>query len=140
MASVVFGCGKSNVADIRDVAQGILSALEKGRSGERYILGGENTTVEEFSDMVCDVVGRRRPFLPMPFHVVRAAARISESLHTLLKRSGPPLIPVVGIDLVQNSMHVSSEKARRELGYTHGPVRPAIQRAYAWFQRNGYVR
>src|SRR5713226_8728583 len=76
---------------------------------------------------------RPRRRLPIPFGVVRALAEVSEWIHVTFRQQGPPLIPVVGVDLMQNAKHVSSAKAERELGYVHGSVRPAIERAYDWF-------
>lgn len=131
--------GPVNAVDVHDATRGILAALERGRSGERYILGGENTTIEALLETVCRVVGRPVPKIPMPFSVMRAAATISESLHRAFGRQGFPLIPVTGVDLMENAMHVSSARAERELGYTHGPVRPALVRAYEWFRANNYL-
>jgi dihydroflavonol-4-reductase len=132
--------GQINVADVRDIVSGIIAALERGRSGERYVLGGENTTIESMVVTICEVAGRKPPRLPIPFGVVRALAEVSEWIHGVSGQQGPPLIPVVGVDLMQNSTHVSSAKAERELGYAHGSVRSAIERAYDWFVQHGYLR
>ena len=131
--------GPVNVADIRDIVSGIIAALERGRSGERYLLGGENTTIESMVATICEVAGRKPPKLPISFGVVRALAQLSEWIHVAFGRQGPPLIPVVGVDLMENATHVSSAKAARELGYAHGSVRPAIERAYHWFVQHGYL-
>jgi len=131
--------GKMNAADVRDAAQGILAALEKGRSGERYILGGENLSISEFTALACKVTGKKPPRIPIPFSVVRMAASLTEHLHVLLKRKGPPLLPLVGVDLMENAIQVSSAKAEAELGYTHGPVKPSLERAYEWFIEQGYL-
>src|SRR5260370_7093627 len=131
--------GPVNVADIRDIVSGIIAALERGRSGERYLLGGENTTIESMVATICEVAGRKPPKLPISFGVVRALAQLSEWIPVAFGRQGPPLIPVVGVDLMENATHVSSAKAARELGYAHGSVRPAIERAYHWFVQHRYL-
>lgn len=107
-----------NVVDVRDVARGHLLALEHGRSGERYILGGANLSLAELFAAVCDLAGRPRPRVRVPYPLVRAAA-----LAGLVNRHEARLARLPA--------YFSSAKAERELRYRAGPVGPALRRAVA---------
>jgi len=107
-----------NVVDVRDVARGHLLALEHGRSGERYILGGANLTLVELFAAVADLAGRPRPRLRVPYAAVQAAAAVG-----LVNRNEARLARLPA--------YFSSAKAERELGYRPGPVEPALARAVA---------
>jgi dihydroflavonol-4-reductase len=131
--------GETNAADVHDVAKGIIQALEKGTSGERYILGGENLTLTDLVGLACEVTGAAKPRMSIPLGLVRVLANVSEGAHSLFHLNGSPLLPRVGVDLMQNATYVSSAKAELQLGYKHGPVKPALERAWQWFRRNGYV-
>jgi dihydroflavonol-4-reductase len=105
-----------NVVDVRDVARGHALALERGRAGERYILGGENLGLRELFARVCALAGRPAPRLRLPYRGVAAAARLG-------------LVNRHEIALARIPMWFSSAKARAELGYEPGPVGPALERA-----------
>lgn len=107
-----------NVVDVRDVAHGHLLALERGRSGERYILGGVNLPLAELFAAVADLAGRPRPRVRVPYALVRAAA-----LAGLVNRHEALLARLPA--------YFSSAKAERELDYRPGPVGPALARAVA---------
>jgi dihydroflavonol-4-reductase len=105
-----------NVVDVHDVAHGQLLALERGRSGERYILGGADLTLEELFQAISDLAGRPRPTRRIPYAAARALAKagLANAQEVLLAR-----VP----------MYYSWAKAARELGYSPGPVEPALARA-----------
>jgi dihydroflavonol-4-reductase len=105
-----------NVADVRDVARGHLLAFERGRPGERYILGGADLTLKELFAAIADLAGRPRPRLRVPYATAQALswARLANADEVRLAR-----IP----------MYFSWQKAARELGYSPGPVTPALGRA-----------
>ena len=105
-----------NVVDVRDVARGHVLAFERGRSGERYLLGGANLTLRELFWSVSDLAGRSRPRLRMPYAAAQALARGG-------------LANTDEVRLARLPMYFSWEKARRELGYEPGPVEPALARA-----------
>jgi dihydroflavonol-4-reductase len=105
-----------NVVDVRDVARGHVLALEHGRPGERYILGGADLTLRELFAAVADLAGRPRPWLRVPYQAAWTAGRTG-----LLNRNE--------LLLARLPAYFSSEKARRELGYSPGPVEPALRRA-----------
>ena len=107
-----------NAVDVRDVAAGHALALERGRPGERYLLGGVDLTLGELFGLIATAAGRPRPRLRIPYAVARAAA-------------GLGLANKDEVRLARLPMYYSSEKARRELGYSPGPVEPAIARAVA---------
>lgn len=131
--------GQVNAVDIRDVSRGILLALEKGRSGQRYILGSENMPMGGLIQKCCRASHRKAPTLTLPLHGLRLAAKFSEGIHNALKLKGMPLIPKSGVEMAQNGTYLSSEKAKAELGYAPGPVEPALERAYEWFKQNHYL-
>jgi dihydroflavonol-4-reductase len=107
-----------NVVDVRDVARGHVLALERGRSGERYILGGANLTLEELFAAVSDLAGRPRPRLRVPYAAVRAAALVGAVNRHEARLARLPA-------------YFSWAKAERELGYRPGPLWPALARAVA---------
>lgn len=115
--AVLRGAGL-NVVDVRDVAHGHVLALERGRRGERYLLGCEDMSLKELFGRVARVAGRPAPRLELPWGVARTLAAVG-------------LANGEEVALARLPMHFSWEKARRELGYQPGPVGPALERAVA---------
>jgi dihydroflavonol-4-reductase len=107
-----------NVVDVRDVARGHLLAFERGRAGERYILGGVDLTLKELFGAIADLAGRPRPRVRVPYAAAQALARVGIA-------NGEE------VALARLPMYYSSAKAARELGYRPGPVEPALARAVA---------
>jgi dihydroflavonol-4-reductase len=105
-----------NVVDVRDVARGHALALEHGRAGERYLLGGADLTMRELFAAVARLAGRPRPRIAVPYAAIRAAAALG-----LVNRNEAVL--------ARTPAYFSSAKAERELGYRAGPVEPALTRA-----------
>jgi dihydroflavonol-4-reductase len=105
-----------NVVDVRDVARGHVLALEHGRRGERYLLGGADLTLQELFGAVADLAGRPRPRLRVPYAAARALARAG-------------IANTEEVALARVPMYYSWAKAARELGYSPGPVEPALARA-----------
>lgn len=129
-----------NVVDVRDVAEGTVSALEKGRVGERYLLGNENTTVREFAARVRRIAGCREPKIPIPTFMVVAFSLATELVGLMTKRA-QPFLPLLGIDILRyGSQHYSFDKARKELDLPQSPVDEAIRRALRWFKENKYLK
>ncbi len=126
-----------NVVDVEDVARGHLLACEYGRSGERYILGGENLTLKEILDTLADLSGRPAPTMQVPFGVAMAFARIGAVWAAITGR--PPRAPIDAVRMARTKMFVSSAKAERELGYQPSQARDALAHAVAWYRENGYV-
>jgi dihydroflavonol-4-reductase len=118
--------GGLNLVDVRDVARGHVLALDRGRAGERYLLGGEDATLEEVFALVARAAGRRPPRLRLPHAAARGLALVG-------------LANGQEVTLARVPAWFSSAKARRELGYEPGPAAPAVQRAVDSLGRRGYT-
>jgi dihydroflavonol-4-reductase len=115
-----------NFADVADAAEGHLLAADKGAPGERYILGGENMTWPELIEHVADVTGHRHPVLVFPPQTARMA-QIREAMKL------PSALPAEGFGLMSKDWRFSSEKAKRELGYTTRPIDETIKDTVDWY-------
>jgi dihydroflavonol-4-reductase len=127
-----------NIVHVDDVAEGHLAAAEKGRVGERYILGGENMSLAEILAGVAQAVGRRPPRLRVPHSVLFPVAVGAELAARVTGRD--PFVTLDGVRMSRKKMYFTSEKASRELGYTPRPAREAITDAVAWFEANRYLK
>ena len=127
-----------NVVAVEDVAAGHLLAAEKGRVGERYILGGRNMTLKQILDALSKIAGRPAPRVKMPHAVALAAGYADQWFSRVVGRE--PRIPVEGVKMSRHRMFVESDKAERELGYRAGSVEAALERAVRWYEQNGCVR
>jgi dihydroflavonol-4-reductase len=125
-----------NVVHVEDVAEGHALALERGRIGERYILGGEDLALPRILAMVDDVTGRPRRRLGLPGDVLVPLAIACEALARL---GVEPLVTREMLAMAKKKMFFSSTKARAELGYSSRPAREAIADAVAWFRANGML-
>jgi dihydroflavonol-4-reductase len=125
-----------NVVDVRDVAAGHLLAWKRGRIGERYVLGGENLTLAAILERLARLSGLRAPRMRIPYAVAYAAGVISTGWANLTGHE--PMAPLDAVKMARKKMFVSSEKARRELGYEPGAPEGALRRAIEWFRANGY--
>jgi dihydroflavonol-4-reductase len=124
-----------NVVDARDCAQGHLLACEKGRPGERYILGSQNLTLAQILGMLARLSGRKAPTMRLPYAVAYLAGAASTAWAGLTGR--PPRIPLEGVRMARKRMWVTHEKARRELGFEPAPAETALARAVQWFSGTG---
>ena len=124
-----------NLVGVEDVARGHLLAEEKGGVGERYILGGENWSLEEILDTLAQLCGKHTPRFRIPWAMALVAGCMENFLMgTVLRRE--PNIPLEGVRMSRYKMYISSEKARRELGYNPGPVKEALQEAVEYFRHD----
>lgn len=127
-----------NLVDVRECARGHLMALEKGRSGERYILGGEDLTLKQILDKLGKLTGLPSPKVKLPYIFAFAAGVVDEAITAgLLHRE--PRATVDTVRMGKKKMFASSAKAERELGWKLVPVEDALRRAVEWFRANGYV-
>ncbi|MFZ3215089.1 MAG: hopanoid-associated sugar epimerase [Candidatus Acidiferrales bacterium] len=126
-----------NVAAVEDVAAGHLLAAEKGRIGERYILGARNMTLKQILDALSAITGRPAPRVRLPHAVALAAGYADELYSRIVGRE--PQIPVEGVKMSRHKMFVASDKAQRELGYNPAKVEAALERAVRWYQANSYI-
>lgn len=125
-----------NFIDVKDVAMGHLLALEKGRKGERYILGNQNLSLREFLQMLAKITGIPAPRYTIPIWLPLTVAWIDEVL--LSKFGKTPSIPLNGVQMSRQKMYYSSEKAVRELGLPQNSIESAIHDAVQWFQSYFY--
>jgi dihydroflavonol-4-reductase len=125
-----------NVVYVGDVAAGHLLACERGRVGERYILGGENLTLQQIFGKLEEVTGRPAPKVRIPYAVAYAAGVASTGWASLTGQE--PRAPLDGVRMARKKMWVRHDKAARELGYSARPAVEALRRAAEWFQANGY--
>jgi dihydroflavonol-4-reductase len=127
-----------NLVDVRECALGHVAALEKGKSGERYILGGENLTLKQILDKLGAIAGLPSPKLKLPYVVAYAAGAVDETVSgRLLGRE--PRATIETVRMGKKKMWASSGKAERELGWKTMPADGALRRAVEWFRANGYA-
>jgi len=122
-----------NIVDVRDVAEGHLLAFDKGRPGERYILGGENLTFQQILETLSRISGVPAPKFEIPYAVAWAAAAAGE---TIARWTGtPPRAPMEGVRMAKKKMWVTHGKAAKELGYQPAAAETALRHAVEWFRR-----
>jgi dihydroflavonol-4-reductase len=126
-----------NIIDVEDCARGHLLAWEKGRVGQKYILGGEDLTLKAIFGQLAVLTGLPAPRFRLPYGPILAAAYVNEAISRLTGRE--PLIPLAGVQMAKKFMFFDSGKAARELGLPRRPASEALQRAVAWFRANGYA-
>ena len=127
-----------NLVDATECARGHVQALEKGKSGERYILGGENLTLKQILDRLGAITGLKSPTVKLPYIFALAAGVVDEVVTgRILGRE--PRATIDAVRMGRKMMFVSSAKAERELGWRMVPVDGALRRSVDWFLGNGYV-
>ena len=127
-----------NLVDVRDVARGHIAAFEKGRAGERYILGGENLTLKQILDRLAALTGLPSPTIKLPYAMALATGVVDTVVTgKVLRRE--PRVTLDAVRMGRKKMFVSSAKAERELGWKAGAVDDALRRACEWFRANGYA-
>ncbi|HEX6544722.1 MAG TPA: NAD-dependent dehydratase, partial [Bryobacteraceae bacterium] len=125
-----------NLVGARDVAEGHLLAAERGRIGERYILGAENLTLQQILERLARLTDKKAPTMRIPYVVAFTTGIISTALANITGKQ--PLAPLEGVRMARKKMFVSHAKATRELGFQPGPVNESLLRAVTWFRENGY--
>ena len=128
-----------NLVDVADVCAGHITALERGRIGQRYILGNRNVTLKELFAMLSQTTGLSAPRVRLPYWLVVGAGYAEQAISAgLLRRE--PLIPVEGVLASRKPAWVSSQRAITELELPQSPVEGALEKAAEWYSANGYVR
>ena len=126
-----------NIIDVDDVATGHLLAMEKGRQGERYILGSTNLLLREVFQILSKLTGVKAPALKLPRSAVLPLAYLN---HWFANLTGlPPRIPLEGVKMAKYKMHYDCSKAVRELGLPQNPPEIALEKAVRWFKSHGYA-
>jgi dihydroflavonol-4-reductase len=127
--------GAYDLVDVRDVAMGIILACEKGNSGESYILSGAQITIPDLLLMLEELTGVKAPTVKAPTWLVRLAGIFAPLYYRLTKAK--PLFTAYSADVLASNSVISSEKARRELGYSARPTRESLEDAVRWLRENG---
>lgn len=120
-----------------DVAEGHLLALDKGRIGERYILGGQDVTLKQFFADIAALAGRKAPTIELPRGPLYPLAHIFEAVAQITGKE--PQLTVDALNMAKRRMFFTSAKAERELGYKARPYGEAIADAMSWFREHGYI-
>lgn len=123
-----------NFVHVQDVAWGHLLALQKGKSGERYILGNQNLSLKQLLDELSQITGLSAPARSIPVWIPLSVAWIDETI--LTKFGKKPSIPVDGVRMSKQPMYYDASKAIRELGLPQTPIHIALKDAVDWFQEN----
>jgi dihydroflavonol-4-reductase len=128
---------EANYVDVRDCAMGHVLALEKGRTGESYILGGENYTHEDIVRRALRITGLHRPLIVLPPDALKPAAWLLTALAGITKKA--PFTTPVELDITKKGLIADASKARHELGMTVRPIEETLRDAIAWFVEHGYI-
>ncbi len=127
-----------NFVPVDSLADGLIAARDKGRKGERYLLGGENTSMQDLLAQIAALSGRAAPKTKMPYWVALAAGLIDTKLVSAVTGTAPKA-PLTGVRLAGRQVSFSSEKARRELGWQAAPAAPALKETMQWFRERGLL-
>ena len=126
-----------NIIDVDDVATGHLLAMQKGRQGERYILGCRNLMLREVFDILSQLTGVKAPSIKLPRLAILPLAYANHWIANLTGQ--PPRIPLEGVKMAKYKMHYDCSKAIRELGLPQTPPDVALEKAVRWFRKHGYA-
>jgi dihydroflavonol-4-reductase len=126
-----------NFVGVEDCAAGHLLVAERGKIGERYLLGAENLTLKGLLDALAGITGLPAPKLKIPHGLALGVAYAETAFSRLIGRE--PQIPIEGVKIAQHMMFVDTSRAQRELGFRPAPVAAALERAVRWYEANGYV-
>ena len=126
-----------NLVAVEDAAVGHVLAAERGEVGQRYILGHENLSFRAILEMLSSITGRSPPRLRVPRRLLVPLSYVSEGVSLVLRRA--PAISLENARMAQSYMYFDCSRAVRELGFSPGSVRRALERAVDWFEENGYV-
>ena len=129
--------GTYDYVDVRDVANGIILAGDEGQSGERYIFSGEQISVFRLMKMLQEISGVKAPNIKIPLWIASIAAYFSPIYYRLTRTK--PRFTTYSLDVLRSNSLISSEKARRQLGFTTRPVIQTIRDSVSWFRQNGYI-
>ncbi|WP_011301011.1 hopanoid-associated sugar epimerase [Cupriavidus necator] len=127
-----------NLVHVDDVAAGHFQALERGRIGERYILGGDDVMLQQMLRDIADLCGRRPPTVQLPRWPLYPLAHAAEAVARITRKE--PFVTVDGLHMSKYRMFFRSDKARQELGYQPRPYIDGLRDALDWFREAGYLR
>lgn len=128
-----------NLISVEDCVAGHILALEKGKPGERYILGNQNLSFHQILLLLEEITSLKAPRLIIPYPCALMAAYINEAISNFITRI-PPKIPLGAVKMAKYFMYFDSSKAVRELGLPQNSIKKALENAVAWYRANGYAR
>lgn len=128
-----------NFVPVESLAEGFIAIRDKGRSGERYLLGGENLPMKKLLAMITEISGRKTPKTRLPYWIALAAGVIDTKIVAAFSGNAPKA-PLTGVRLAGRQVSFSSEKARTELGWEAAPVQPALNNTLTWFESQGFLK
>lgn len=128
-----------NVIDVEDVACGHLLAFEKGKIGERYLLGNKNLTLKQIFEIVADIAGMKPPRIQIPLWLAMTAAYVNEFISGKIFKKHPA-VPVAAVKTAYKFRYFDCSKAVYQLGLPQAPVEVAFEKSVKWFKENGYVK
>ncbi len=127
-----------NLVDVKECARGHVTAMEKGKPGERYVLGGENLSLKQILDKLAAITGLPSPRVKLPYAIALATGVVDTAIRGVLLRR-EPRVTIDAVRMGRKKMFVSSAKAERELGWQIVPVDSALRRAVEWFREYRYA-
>ncbi|HEY3229098.1 MAG TPA: NAD-dependent epimerase/dehydratase family protein [Roseiflexaceae bacterium] len=131
--------GVINIVDVRDVAQAHVTALERGRSGERYILGGHNTSLGETLRLAARIAGVAPPRVRVPAGLALLAGKLGEVASLAIPRR--PFLPLCeAIEMIRHGQHYDCGKAQRDLSLATRPLEETLGDSLEWFRQHGYLK
>lgn len=128
-----------NFTPLDGLARGLIAARDKGRRGERYLLGGDNIPMRDLLAMIAAASGRPAPTTRLPYWVALAAGALDTKLVSAVT-GAPPKAPLTGVRLAGRQVSFSSAKALREFGWRADPVEPALRETIEWFREKGLLK
>jgi dihydroflavonol-4-reductase len=126
-----------NFVGVEECAAGHLLVSERGKIGERYLLGAENLTLKQVLDTLAKITGLPAVKMKIPHGLALGVAYAETAFSRLIRRE--PQIPIEGVKIAKHVMFVDCSRAQKELGFQPGPVAAALERAVRWYEANGYV-
>lgn len=126
--------GAYDFVDVRDVANGLILACEKGKTGESYILSGEKITVPDLLNLLEEITGVKRPSFKIPLWLAKTAGRISTLYYR--NREAKPVFTSYSADVLVSNCDISSDKAQKELGYSPRPLKDSVKDSVEWLGKN----
>ncbi len=130
--------GAYDFVDVRDVAQGLILAAERGRTGEAYILSGDRIRVRDLMGLIEDATGGKAPSLKVPFALARVAAKFTPLYYRLV--NSKPLFTEYSVHVLAGDCYTTCEKARDELGYSPRPLKRSVRDTIRWFKEHGTLQ
>jgi len=129
--------GGYNFVDVRDVAQGLMAAAAKGRSGEGYLLTGDEISVSDLLQTVARLAGTRPPRLRLPLGFIKAVSPLIPVYYWVSRER--PLFTSYSLEVLSSNCRMSHDKATRELGFSPRPVQETLEDAVRWFREQGMI-